>query len=169
MQVKIRPFRPDDVNALAAIANNYNIWQNLLDRFPHPYSEADAEAWIAFNQPIDPAINFCIEVDGKLAGGIGMHLKQDVHRNNVEIGYWLGEPFWGQGIATRAVGLLLQYIAETFPNTTRIIAPVFERNKTSMRVLEKNGFHLEAILKRSAIKHNQVLDEYLWVKMVRNR
>ncbi len=166
MQVKIRPWKQEDKEPLAAIANNFNIWQNLRDRLPHPYTPEDAEDWINFNKNILPTLNFCIEVDGQVAGSIGLTPQIDVHRNNMEIGYFLGEPFWHKGIATRAVGLLLQYVAEVFPHISRIYAPVFERNKPSMRVLEKNGFHLEAILKRSVIKNNIVLDEYLWVRNV---
>lgn len=166
MNILLRPWIIKDQEPLAAIANNFNIWQNLLDRLPHPYTLDHAKEWILINSSLHPTLHFCIEVDGKVAGSIGITPQGDVHRNNMEIGYFLGEDFWNKGIATKAVEQLLQYIHKTFPHVTRIYAPVFERNKASMRVLEKNGFHLESIMKRSAIKNNVVLDEHLWVKLV---
>lgn len=162
----IRPWRKEDREPLAAIANNVNVWINLLDRFPHPYSLQDAERWIALNESVHPTLNFCIEVDGQVAGSIGLTPQVDVHRNNMAIGYFLGEPFWGKGIVTKAIGQLVQYIITTFPHVTRIYAPVFDHNTASKKVLEKNGFHHEAIHKGSAIKNNTVLDEHLWVKFV---
>lgn len=166
MNILLRPWNMNDQVPLAAIANNFNIWQNLRDRLPHPYTLDHAQEWILITSSMHPILHFCIEVDGIVAGSIGIDPQRDIHRNNMEIGYFLGEEFWSQGIATKAVEQLLQYIQKTFPHITRIYAPVFERNKASMRVLEKNGFHLESIMKKSAIKNNVVLDEHLWVKLL---
>lgn len=165
MVIKIRPWTKEDVSALAALANNFNIWKNVRDRLPYPYSEKDAEEWIDFTLFEQPAANFAIEADGVAAGAIGFILQDDIHRKNVEIGYFIGEDFWSKGIATEAVKQLVEMLLKNF-DVVRIYAGVFENNPGSMRVLEKNGFHLESIRRRAVFKNNELLDEYMWVKLL---
>ena len=92
-------------------------------------------------------------------------MKEDVYRKSAEIGYFIGENFWGQGIATEAIGQLVGYIEKNF-DLVRIYAEVFEYNKASMKVLEKNGFYLESIRKKAAIKNNIVINDFVWVKII---
>ena len=99
----VRGFRPDDAPSLARHANDRSVWINLRDQFPHPYSLADAEHWIREAAGLEPQTHFAIAVDGAAAGAIGFHLKKDVRRRSAEIGYWLGQEFWGRGIATEAL------------------------------------------------------------------
>lgn len=166
MNVLIRPWQATDAQPLVTLANNKKIWDNVRDYFPHPYTAQDAEQWLALNVGIRPVLNFVIEVDSNFAGSIGMVPKTDIYRNNMEIGYWLGEPFWGKGIATKAITLICEEIAKDYPHINRICAEVFENNKASMRALEKNGFVLECIRKKAAIKNHQLLDDYVWVKFL---
>lgn len=100
-----------------------------------------------------------------LAGGIGLLPGEDVHTGTAEIGYWLGEPFWGRGLMTGAVGAFAGHAFETF-RLRRLYARVLEWNPASMRVLEKNGFALEGRLRRSAIKDGEIADELLYAKLV---
>jgi hypothetical protein len=93
----IRPWRPGDEESLVAHANNYSVWRNLRDRFPHPYTTDDAREWIRRMCEESLQTNFAIVVDGEAAGGIGLVLNGDIHRCSAEIGYWLGEAFWGRG------------------------------------------------------------------------
>jgi ribosomal-protein-alanine N-acetyltransferase len=97
----LRPWRMSDERALVQQANNRNIWRNLRDRFPHPYTAADADAWITKAEAEAPVTSHAIVVDGETVGGVGVDLGTDVRRRSAEIGYWLGEPFWGRGIATK--------------------------------------------------------------------
>ena len=154
------------MESLVRLANNKKIWDRVRDYFPHPYTTKDAKEWLALNVGISPVLNFVIEVDGLFAGSIGMVPKTDVYRNNMEIGYWLGEPYWGKGIATKAIALMCDIIWKSYPHVNRIYAEVFENNKASMRALEKNGFELECIRKKAVIKNNMLLDDYVWVKYV---
>ncbi|MFX6949463.1 GNAT family protein, partial [Acinetobacter baumannii] len=85
-------------------------------------------------------------------GGIGLILNSDVYIMSAEIGYWLAEPFWGQGIATEAVRQLVEYTFYYF-DIVRLYAEVFETNKASMRVLEKNGFYLEGVRRKAVFKN----------------
>lgn len=158
---RIRSWRAGDEPSLARHANNRNIWLNVRDRFPHPYTLADAEAWVAKASAAEPETQFAIEVSGEAAGGIGLFLQEDVERYSAEIGYWLGEVYWGRGIATAAVRRFTQYAFETF-DLCRIYASVFARNAASGRVLEKAGYELEGRLRQSGVKEGRVVDGLLY-------
>ncbi len=164
-QVILRQWKREDAQQLAHIANNRNIWNNVRDRLPSPYTVMDALQWINHCMAEKPLLNFAIEYDQKVVGSIGCVLKEDVYRKNVEIGYFVGEPYWNRGIATAAVKEMLVYIQKQF-NVVRIYAEVFEHNKASMEVLRRNGFYLEAIRRKAAIKNNILMDDYIWVKLV---
>ena len=164
MQIHIRPWHAKDLGPLATLANNKKIWNNVRDYFPHPYTSKDAKEWLTLNVGITPVLNFVIEADGQFAGSIGMVPKTDVYRNNMEIGYWLGEPYWGKGIASTAITLMCDIIWQNYSHINRIYAEVFEGNKASMRALEKNGFELERIRKKAVIKNDVFMDDYVWVK-----
>ncbi len=164
MDVTLTKWNDNDIKQLVSLANNKNVANTLRDRFPHPYTIEDATWWVDFQKNLDPQQNFAIRVNDKLAGGIGCDPQHDVNRKNIEIGYWLGEQFWKKGIATEAVKKMTQYIFSNF-DVLRIFAPVFEINKASMKVLEKAGFHLEAIHKKAVVKNEAVMDEYLYVKL----
>lgn len=163
-KIILRPWLPEDVSQLTFIANNRNIWNNLRDRLPHPYTREDAVKWIKFCRNQHPALNFAVVYDRLVIGSAGIMLKDDVYKKNIEIGYFTGEPYQGEGVATEAVRLLLEYIYERF-DAVRIYAEVFAHNKASMRVLQKNGFYLESIRRKSALKNGELLDDYIWVKM----
>ncbi|BFG71076.1 GNAT family N-acetyltransferase [Sediminibacterium sp. KACHI17] len=157
-----------DAQALAAVANNRNIWNQVRDFFPSPYTVSDAIQWIGMTEKESPALNFAILYDGQVVGGVGLVTKQDIYRKNIEIGYYIGEAYWGKGIATEACKLICSYVEQQM-DVVRIEASTFHHNKASMRVLLKNGFYLEAIKQKAIIKNNQLLDEYLWVKRMGNK
>jgi RimJ/RimL family protein N-acetyltransferase len=154
----VRSWRPSDVEPLAEHANNRHVWINLRDRFPHPYTKADARAFIRWARQQEPETAFAIAVDDVAIGGIGFVMNVDVERVSAEIGYWLGEPFWGRGIATEALVATTQYVVETH-GLTRVYALPFAWNRPSCRVLEKAGYVLEARLRRSAIKDGRITDQ----------
>lgn len=142
-------------------ANNANIARNLRDRFPHPYTLRDAKAFIHSSASARPHVSFAIVVDSEAAGGIGISAGSDVERFSAEIGYWLGEPFWGRGIAAEAVRLVSAYAFDRC-GLLRIFALPFAENRQSLRVLEKAGYTCEAILRSSAVKHGAVRDQALY-------
>lgn len=158
---RLRPWRLEDGRALARHANNRNVSRNLRDIFPFPYTEADAQAYLARVVPRVPPTNLAIEVDGEAAGGIGLHLQEDVLRHTAEIGYWLGEAHWGRGIMTEAVAAMAAYGFGQF-DLIRIEAEVFARNPASMRVLEKSGFQREGWLRQRITKDGETMDAALY-------
>jgi len=165
-KVRIRPLRYADRERLAKLANNKKIWLNVRDMFPHPYTIEDAEKFIDTVKQRDPPVTFAIEYDFKFVGAIGLVLQQDVYRFSAEIGYWMGEPYWGKGIATQAVSLLSKYAFEEL-NMEKLFAGVFEGNEGSKKVLLKCGFQQEGIAKKAIFKNKKFMDELRFGK-VRN-
>jgi [ribosomal protein S5]-alanine N-acetyltransferase len=154
----LRSWKADDVASLVTYANNRAIWLNLRDRFPYPYTRRDAIDFLRATVGRTPETLFAIAVGDSAVGGIGFVLQQDVERVSAEIGYWLGEPFWGRGIATEAVSAVTKYAIERH-GLTRLFAVPFASNRASCRVLEKAGYLLEGRLHRSAIKDGVVVDQ----------
>ena len=164
-KIFLRPWQREDAQELAAIANNKNVWNNVRDHLPQPYTVKDAHQWIAHCKKEEIAVSFAIIFEDKLVGSIGCVPQKDVYRKSIEVGYFVGEHFWGKGIATESVRILLDYIKTRF-DVVRIYAEVFEHNKASMKVLQKNGFYLESIRRKAAIKNNIIIDDYVWVKLL---
>lgn len=147
----LRPFQLFDSKSIAKHANNQLIWANLRDKFPYPYYEKDALQFIQMVSNRSPITEFAIDVNGEAIGAAGIILKDDVYEGNGEIGYWIGQNYWGKGIGTNVVTELLQ-IAFDELKLYRVYAEVFDKNPASARVLEKNGFCKEATLKNAIIK-----------------
>lgn len=161
--VSIRPWHEQDAEQLTLLFNNIKIWNNMRDQIPHPYTLEDAQHFIAAQAELSPVQNFAILSNGEIAGGIGIMLKSDIYRMNVELAYWIAEPFWGQGLATEAVRQMTEYVFSNFI-INRIVAEVFEYNKASMRVLEKNGYFLETVTRKGILKNEFLYDNFYWVK-----
>jgi RimJ/RimL family protein N-acetyltransferase len=164
-RIKLRRWVQTDAEALARLANNRKIWLNLRDRFPHPYTRADADGWIAHCEAeTGKPTQFAIDLDGVAIGGIGIEMKSDVHRLTAEIGYWIGEAYWGAGIASAAAVEMTRYALAEFP-LQRLEALVFEWNPASRRVLEKAGYILEGRMARCIVKDGRIGDGFLYARL----
>ena len=161
----VRSWEKGDASSLALHANCREVWRNLRDGFPHPYSHSDAVEFIHFCQQQSPETNFAIEVDGEAAGSIGFRLGTDVERGSAEVGYWLGEAHWGKGITTDALVAARDYAIAAY-GLIRVFAAPFDWNPSSCRVLEKAGFVFEGRLRRSVIKDGQVIDQLLYASVI---
>ena len=111
-----------------------------------------------------PATNFAIDVAGDAVGGIGFTVQYDVARRSAEIGYWLGEDFWGRGIATEALIAVTDYAFSNY-DVCRLYAHVFDWNRASARVLEKAGYQFEGRMKKSVTKDGQTIDQLMYAKV----
>lgn len=160
----IRPWREADAASLVEHANNINVAKNLRDRFPHPYTRKDAHEFLKFAAASPDPSNLAIEVDGAAVGAIGYVLGTDVERFGAEVGYWLGEAYWGRGITSEAVRLLTDH-AFTSLNLLRLFALPFAENVASARVLEKAGYVREAVLRSSCVKYGRPRDQLLYARV----
>ncbi|MBX3025493.1 GNAT family N-acetyltransferase [bacterium] len=160
----VRPFTADDAAAIARYANNRAVWITLRDRFPHPYTLADAAAFLAAATAQQPAADFAIASQREAIGGIGLQRQSDVHRLSAEIGYWLGEPYWGRGIATRAVRAVTEWAFATSA-LERVFACVFATNPASARVLTNAGYQFEGRLRRAVVKDGRILDQLVYAAL----
>lgn len=157
----IREFADSDRDALVKYADNPKIAGQLRDRFPSPYTEADADKWLGVVARGGGRTSFAIADRVELIGGIGLEVQGDVQRRSAEIGYWLGEPHWGRGVASWAVRVLTGWAFENL-DLVRIYATVFESNPASARVLEKAGYQLEGRLRKSVCKQGVLMDSLLY-------
>jgi RimJ/RimL family protein N-acetyltransferase len=160
----VRRWRMSDADALVRHANNIRVAQHLRDRFPHPYTRRHAIDFLRFStSPADPS-NLAIEVDGEAVGAVGYVAGTDVERYSAEIGYWLGEGYWGRGITTEALTLVTEHVFGTL-NMLRLFALPFADNAASIRVLEKAGYVREAILRSSSVKAGVPRDQALYARI----
>ena len=166
MAVRLRAWTLADAPALAKLINNKKVQDNLRDGLPFPYGEEDAKVFLSAVLASDPDQNlaFAIEADGELIGSISATRCANIHFRTAELGYYLGEPYWGKGFATEAVRQICDYI---YRNTDiiRIFAEPFAYNTASCRVLEKAGFQLEGLLRSNAVKNGRILDMKMYARI----
>ncbi len=165
----LRPWDDGDEPALVRHASSRAVWRNLTDRFPHPYGPEEARRWIAATREQgEPAPNLAVVFEGEAVGGVGVERKADLARLTAEVGYWLGEAFWGRGIATEALGLMTRYAFERF-DFARLEAHVLDWNPASRRVLEKAGYALEGRQRAGSFKDGQLVDTWLYARLKTDR
>jgi RimJ/RimL family protein N-acetyltransferase len=161
MPVALRPWTYEDLDRLVYLADNPAIAANMTDAFPAPYTREAGLLFLekAVNQ--QPPLLLAMTSGAWLAGGIGLHPRNDIYRLNAELGYWLGQEYWGYGIMTEAIRQMVMY---GFANTgiTRIFATPFPHNIASQRALINNGFVLEARFENALTKHGVVMDELVY-------
>src|SRR5262245_58081412 len=153
-KIALRSLKESDKTELAKLANNKKIWDNLRDFMPFPYTVNDALSFIGLVKNENPQMTFAIMYEGQFCGVIGLVALPDVYRKTAEIGYWLGEPFWNKGIATKAVNLVTDYGFNKL-GLVRIHTGVFEYNTASMKVLEKCGYKRDGIFQSAILKNGQ--------------
>ncbi len=159
MAIRIRDWKIEDKVDLAENLNNEKILNNLRDGLPYPYTEKDAEDFInaMLSADKDKTYAFAITLDDKVIGSIGVFRCDNIHYRTAEMGYYIGEKYWGNGYMTSAVKQMCKYI---FDNTDiiRIFAEPFAYNTASCRVLEKAGFTYEGLLQSNAVKNGNIVD-----------
>lgn len=163
MEFVLRRWDENDVACVQKYANNEKIAANLRNAFPYPYTMDDAKEYIlaCIKNDGQRQVTRAITVDGKAVGSIGAFFGTDVYEKSAEIGYWLAEPFWGQGIVCEAVKKLCRYVFAKY-QIERIFAEPFAGNAASRRVLEKAGFTLEGVMKNSVFKNGVLMDSCMY-------
>ena len=163
MNCTIRKWRLSDAGDLAAALSNPKVLNNLRDGLPYPYTQRDAEDYIRAMLSADEnnTFAFAITADDRCIGSIGAFRQGNIHSRTAELGYYLAEEYWGQGLMTQAIGKICRWV---FANTDilRIYAEPFSYNTGSCRALEKAGFHYEGLMKNNAVKNGKLLDMKLY-------
>ncbi|MGG7177375.1 GNAT family N-acetyltransferase [Clostridium paraputrificum] len=162
MIIELRKWTKDDKVALANICNNADR-RYLRNRIPYPYTDADAEWWLNMVQEQEGknGVYRAIVVDEKYVGNISIEQKDDVYCKDAEIGYMLLGSEWSKGIMTAAVSNICE-LAFNNLDIIRITGLVHEPNIGSRRVLEKNNFILEGIMKKAIYKNDNIYDECIY-------
>lgn len=160
--INLRDFKTSDTESLVYSLNNENVVRYLTTKIPFPYTKADASWWVSTGSK--EGIIRAIDVGGELAGVIGVSVGDFQHSRCAEIGYWLAQEFWGNGVATAAVSKMTDHVFSS-TEIVRLFAPVFHPNKASMRVLEKCGYKLEGILEKGIFKNGEFFDEHLFARL----
>ena len=163
MNCILREWRLSDAADLAAALNNKRILNNLRDGLPFPYTEQDARDYISAMLSADENDTFAYAItrNDRAIGSIGAFRKSNIHRQTAELGYYLAEEYWGQGIMTETIRQLCSIIFDT-TDILRIYAEPFAYNTGSRRALEKAGFCYEGTMKNNAVKNEKALDMALY-------
>lgn len=159
MLCKLREWRLSDAADLATALSNKKVQDNLRDGLPYPYTEKDGIDYInaVLTADKNDTFAFAIAVDDKVIGSIGVFRQKNIHRLTAELGYCISEEYWGNGIMTKAVKHICEYVFRN-SDIIRIYVEPFSYNTASCRVLEKNGFQFEGLLRQNAIKNDKVVD-----------
>ncbi len=157
MRFWLREWRTEDIEVLVKSADNPNIAKNLRNVFPNPYTKKDAEWYVkdCMLQEGERQMTRAIVVDQKAVGSIGIFVKEDVFEKSAELGYWLSEKYWNQGIMSQAISIICREAFEKF-DIIRIYAEPFEYNTGSRRALEKAGFTYEGTMRSGVFKNGSV-------------
>ncbi len=158
----LRKWKHSDIENLLEHANNVNIAINMRDGFPNPYTYDNGREWINFASKSNSI--FAITINSNAIGSIGLNIGTDIERISAEVGYWLGEKYWGKGITTSALNGITEYAFDKL-KLERLFAVPLEENIPSRKVLENNGFILEGILKKSVIKQGKIHNQALYAKI----
>ncbi len=149
----LRPFRLQDAPRVEELAGDRAIADTTLN-IPHPYPPGAAREWIKGHAPSyrkGEGVIYAVVLrpSGELIGAVGLGL--ELRFNRAELGYWIGKPYWGQGYATEAAALLLDFGFRTL-GLQRIMATHLTRNPASGRVMQKLGMTYEGCLRQHVIK-----------------
>ena len=163
MACVIRRWRVSDQERLAEMLSNPKVLDNLRDGLPYPYTPENARDFIREVCAASPGslYAFAITVQGRVVGSLTIYRQQNVHARSGELGYYIAQECWGQGLATSAIGQACRLVFAQ-SDLLRIFAQPFGYNTASCRALEKAGFTHEGTLRQHAVKNNRVLDVELY-------
>jgi RimJ/RimL family protein N-acetyltransferase len=163
---ELSPLRDGDRAALVSHLQDPAIAHASL-RIPFPYTEIDAQRWVglarARERQFGRTMVWAIRDAERLVGCIGFE-SESPGSHKAELGYWLARPYWGQGIMTGVVRQVTQIGLERY-GWRRVAATVFDFNRASCRVLEKCGFHREAVLRQYFCRGETLYDAQLFVRL----
>lgn len=162
--VRLRTWTDADVATLVKIGDDHEIWLNLRDRFPHPFTTPAAQLWVADQVVDSPPTSFAIEAGGQVVGGVKLTRRTDAHHMCADLTFWIGRQFWGKGFAHGAVKAGTAYGFGRL-GLERVQAFVFDWNPAGAKVLEDAGFKLEGRLRHYVKKDDRLGDALLYARL----
>ena len=152
----LRPYRPSDVPSIVRLIGAREVAATTL-RIPHPYTEDDARALLRrwAKEKVPTHFGIFLGATGEHCGGAGLNLEPDHDR--AELGYWIGVPYWGSGIASEAAREVVRYGFETL-GLHRIYANCFVGNDASVKILKKLGMKYEGCFRQHYKKWGEYRD-----------
>ena len=156
MEITLEKWKKEDAYDLMRICNETDRTY-LSNRLPYPYTEENASWWLNMVSENEGkrGIFRSVRVDGEIVGNITVEQKEDVFVKDAELGYLLLPRMWARGIMSEAVRRICEIAFEEL-DIVRITGQVYEPNAASRRILEKNGFELEGILKKAVFKEGKI-------------
>jgi len=161
--ISLRDYTLEDLDRLVVLADNRNVSRYLIDTFPFPYTREDGIWWIESGCSDSGAITKVVEYDGQFVGSVGLVPQTGWKKHVAEIGYWIAEQYWGNGIATVAAREMSEIAFEEF-GFKKLFGPVLAPNTASIRVLEKCGYQSEGLMEREIFKDGEYFDVYQYAK-----
>lgn len=163
----LSPLVVEDRQRCVELLNNREIEHRMLS-VPYPYGQVEFDSFLKISAAAREQhvcdVHFSIrhQIEG-LIGGCGFDDLQPGHK--VEVGYWLGQPYWGRGFMTSVLAAACDYAVDTW-HVQRISAYVFDGNDRSARVLEKNDFEYEGLLRKCDRKGDVFIDTRVFAKII---
>jgi RimJ/RimL family protein N-acetyltransferase len=156
---------PNDKAAYLEHLNDRSI-SDAIPVLPYPYTEAAADWWIQrrleFSSENGKEISFALRNrEGYLIASVGVDDLRIGKTHRAEIGYWLARAYRGQGLISDALGVFVQYAFDNL-EVTRLTAHTLDFNTASAKVLDKNRFKLEGLLRQHTKTRNGVFDTLAW-------
>ncbi|MCQ8877476.1 GNAT family N-acetyltransferase [Pseudoalteromonas shioyasakiensis] len=161
--LRLRDFKPKDQALLINYLNNPDVKRYLSPKIPSPYTVDDARWWVETGSKAGGI--FAIEKDGLFIGCVSAIAGELEYCKSAEVGYWLAKEYWGQGIVTAALALLIAQVQAT-TDIVRLHAVVFEGNTGSSKVLLKSGFKHEALLEKAIYKEDCFYNANLYGQLI---
>ncbi len=152
-RLRLRRLRPGDAPAVTTLMDNWDVVKQT-GGIPYPYSEAAARDWIAVEaRDWAKGVGCSLAVEdletGAFCGAVCLRVRfSRFGTRRGELGYWLGQPYWGRGLATEAVTAGLSWFSAV-AKVRQVYAITFANNHGSIGVLTKTGFRLKSITTRS--------------------
>ncbi|WP_368659612.1 GNAT family N-acetyltransferase (plasmid) [Metabacillus halosaccharovorans] len=157
-RLTLQPFKKEDAPRIKELANNKELASIL--GLPHPYELENAKDWIAIQpEQIKKGIEYPLTIIYKdLNEIIGtITIRNDKSNNKGELGYWIGQEYWGKGFATEAVNKIIEFGFNEL-NLNKIWASALSSNKASTVVLQKAGLQKEGTLRQNRLLHEEYED-----------
>jgi aminoglycoside 6'-N-acetyltransferase len=159
-RLELRPFSSSDASAVFAYSNDAS-WARYQTT-PHPYSESEAEQFVAELILRDRTAKPSWAITtGREAIGI-VSLVFDADHRIVVLGYGVHKRHWGKGLVGEAISVVLDQSFECFPMLSKVRAHMDARNSGSIRVLIKLGFSHEGTLRANQFAKGEFVDEAIY-------